>query len=42
MYFSKGCVDFNFQSLYVSVLTTYSANFIETTDIVQQIKQSEL
>jgi len=32
----------NFQHLYVSVHTTYPANVIETTDVVQQLKQFKL
>jgi len=39
LYFSKGPHGFEafFQNLYVSIRTTYRANFIETTDMVQQI-----
>jgi len=32
----------NFQNLYVSIHTTYPANFIELTDMVQQIRQFKL
>ena len=32
----------NFQTMYVNFHTTYSANFVETTDMVQEIQQFEL
>jgi len=32
----------NFQTLYVSILTTYTANVIKISDIVPQIQQFKL
>jgi len=38
LYFSHGSTGFS-QTLYVSIHTTYPANFIEITDIVPQMQQ---
>jgi len=38
----KICISANFRKLYASVHTTYRANFIETTYVVQQIQQFKL
>jgi len=41
LYFSHDSRDLS-QTLYVSIHTTYTANFIKITDIVAQIQQFKL